>query len=211
MHKILSCIAGGWNEGYALWECWLYLHFGWGSICVFEVICIENLSLHCISHLWGLLSFCSLLCTHLCLLCWDSFPLRHIHSFGERITKLYTNPFFSPIFCHHSPSFAVPFDVFLPILTTCCPLICYLVLTSISCKPHSPPSFLLSTFGGMLNCNQPVPEHQDFGLHFSLIDLVWLLWTEIKQGGGICIRKHWQYYLGQCCPSCWCCGVAMSP
>jgi hypothetical protein len=30
-----------------------------------------SLSLHCISHLWGLLSFCSLLCTHLSLLCWD--------------------------------------------------------------------------------------------------------------------------------------------
>ena len=40
--------------------------------------------------------------------------------------------------------------------------------------------FLLSGFGGTLNCNQPVPECQDFRLHFSSIDLVWSLWTEIK-------------------------------
>ena len=25
------------------------------------------------------------------------------------------------------------------------------------------------------------------------------------------IRKHWHYYLVQCCPSCRCCGVAKSP
>jgi len=59
-----------------------------------EVICIENLSLHSISLLWGLLSFCSLLCTHLSLMCWDLSPhfgLNHSLVWGS--TKLCTNPF----------------------------------------------------------------------------------------------------------------------
>ena len=52
-----------------------------------EMICIENLSLHCIFHLWGLLSFCSLLCTHLCVCSVEI----HLHSGTSTLFSVRTN------------------------------------------------------------------------------------------------------------------------
>ena len=105
----------------------IYLCF-WGDL-HWEV------SLHCISHLWGLLSFDSLLCTHLCVCCVEI----HLHSgtstlfAGERITKLSTGSF---SFHHHHHHLLLLLSMSC-LSTTCCLPIRYLVLASISCKPHS--------------------------------------------------------------------------
>ena len=74
-----------------------------------------SLSLHCISHLWGLLSFCFLLCTHLSLMYWDLYP--HLGSPNSLLAISILSP--SP------PLFTAPFNVFL--------INCSLPFHSLSC------------------------------------------------------------------------------
>ena len=138
----------------------------------------------CISHLWGLSSFCSLLCTHLCVCCVEI----HIYSgtstlfwWGDHQTLHW------PIFISSPspPSFAAPFNVFLPISTTCCLPTHYLISAYILCKHHwAVINFAVHFWRNLcVRATRPsVPEHQFFEFAF-FVDLIWLYQSEIKGMG----------------------------
>jgi hypothetical protein len=127
-HLSYSCLSAFWVENNYLclsgFPVGNYLHpfelLSVGKLFVsFEVICIEILSLHCISHLWGLLSFCSLLCTHLCVCCVEI----HLHPGTSTLSLVRGSPNSTPTgsfsFCPHHHHHLLCFSMsFLPISTT---------------------------------------------------------------------------------------------